>query len=132
MERQEQSERDQEDGPWDKEEERARPPGGTSLQVLPHLLTCIASFNLPSPGDLGTLSTVCSEGTGPRASKEQVRKSPGLHSRKRRVGKARPSHLNPTFCPGGAPGGLSSCRRPSGLQTESGRLENRAERADPC
>ena len=97
MERQEQSERDQEDGPWDKEEERARPPGGTSLRVLPRLLTCIASFNLPSPGDLGTLSTLCSEGTGPRAGKEQVRKSPGLHSRKRRVGKARPSHLDPTF-----------------------------------
>lgn len=64
VERREQSERDQEDVPWDKEEERARPPGGTSLRVLPHLLTCIASFNLPSPGELGTLSAVCSEGTG--------------------------------------------------------------------
>ena len=103
----------------------------TSLRVLPRLLTCIASFNLPSPGDLGTLSTLCSEGTGPRAGKEQVRKSPGLHSRKRRVGKARPSHLDPTFRPGGAPGACPYCR-PTGLQTESGCLENRAERADPC
>ena len=40
------------------EEGHAWHPGSTSLQVLPHLPTCISSFNLPS------LSTLCSEGMG--------------------------------------------------------------------
>lgn len=105
----EQSQRGQEDrGGQAGMAAREQPPA-----VLLRLLTCIASFNLPFPGELGALSTLCSAGTGAQSSQGTGEEAPRPAQPEEESGKSPSLPPGPPSTPAGLQG---ACPRIAGPQ----------------